>query len=75
VGPEAGLTAGTQVRNNTTAAYTNGPYYRNAINKVRVFRSSGTWVETDCGSQGAPGNGQTGRNWMRDSNENCQNPP
>ncbi|HET9701453.1 MAG TPA: hypothetical protein VFP70_11080 [Burkholderiales bacterium] len=75
VGPEVGLTAGTQVRNNTTAAYTNGPYYRNAINKVRVFRSSGTWVETDCGSQGAPGNGQTGRNWMRDSNENCTNPP
>ena len=31
VGPEAGLPAGTQVRNNTTAGYTNGPYYLNAM--------------------------------------------
>ncbi len=75
VGPEAGLAAGTQVRTNTTALYTNGPYYRNAANKIRTFRSSGQWVEGDCGSAGAPGNGQSGRNWMRDSNENCANPP
>jgi len=75
VGLEVGLPAGTQVRNNTTAAYNNGPYYMNAMNKVRNFRSSGQWVETDCGSAGAPGNGQSGRDWMRDSNENCANPP
>jgi hypothetical protein len=75
VGPEVGLAAGTQVRNNTTALYTNGPYYRNAANKIRVFRSSGTWLEGDCGSQGAPGNNQSGRGWMKDSNENCANPP
>jgi hypothetical protein len=75
VGPEAGLAVGTQVRNGTTTPYTAGPYYRNAINKVRVFRSSGTWVEGDCGSAGAPGNNASGRTWMKDSSENCANPP
>jgi len=75
VGQEAGLAAGTQVRNNTTAAYNQGPYYMNAVLKVRNFRASGQWAENDCGSPGAPGNGQSGRNWMRDSNENCSNPP
>ena len=75
VGPEAGLPAGTQVRNNTTAGYTNGPYYNNALLKIVNFRSSGTWREVDCGSAGSPGNGETGRDWMRDSSENCANPP
>ena len=75
VGPEAGLAAGTQVRNNTTAAYNQGPYYMNAILKVRNFKASGNWTASDCGSSGAPGNGQTGRSWMRDSSENCANPP
>jgi len=75
VGPEAGLAPGTQVRNNTTAAYNQEPYYLNAILKIRNFRASGQWNATDCGSAGAPGNGQSGRDWMRDSNENCQNPP
>jgi len=75
VGPEGGLPAGTQVRNNTTAGYTNGPYYLNAMLKIRTFRPSGQWTETSCGSAGAPGNGQSGRDWMRDSSENCQNPP
>ena len=75
VGPEAGLPAGTQVRNNTTAGYTNGPYYNNALLKIRNFRSSGTWRDSDCGSAGSPGNGETGRDWMRDSSENCENPP
>ena len=75
VGPEAGLTAGTQVRNNTTAPYNAGPYYMNAILKVRNFKASGNWTAADCGSRGAPGNGQSGRDWMRDSNENCENPP
>ena len=75
VGPEGGLAAGTQVRNNTTAAYNNGPYYVNAVLKIRTFRPSGQWTAASCGSAGAPGNGQSGRDWMRDSNENCQNAP
>lgn len=75
VGAEAGQPAGTQVRNNTSAAYNQQPYYLNSILKIRNFRPSGQWRATDCGSVGAPGNGQSGRDWMRDSNENCQNPP
>lgn len=75
VGQEAGLPPGTQVRNNTTAGYTNGPYYLNAMLKVINFATSGNWREADCGSSGPPGNGQTGRDWMRDSSENCENPP
>ncbi|MBI2307342.1 MAG: hypothetical protein HYU78_08570 [Rhodocyclales bacterium] len=75
VGAEGGQAAATQVRNNTTAAYNNGPYYMNAINKVRSFATSGNWSDTNCGSSGSPGNGQSGRSWMRDSNESCTNPP
>ena len=75
VGAEAGLPAGTQVRNNTTAGYSNGPYYLNAMLKVRTFAPSGSWLENSCGSVGSPGNGQSGRDWMRDSSENCDNPP
>ena len=74
-GAEAGLAAGTQVRNNTTAPYNQGPYYMNAVLKVVSFAKSGLWKESSCGSAGAPGNGQTGRSWMRDSNENCANAP
>lgn len=76
VGSEIGL-ANSQVRNNTTAAYNNAanPYYMNAILKVRTFPTSGNWADTNCGSSGAPGNGQNGRNWMRDSNENCTSAP
>ena len=75
VGPEGGFAAGTQVRNNTTAAYNREPYYMNSVLKIRNFARSGLWREADCGSAGAPGNGQSGKNWMRDSNENCANPP
>ena len=75
VGPEGGQPAGTQVRNNTTAGYTNGPYYNNALLKIVSFATSGNWEETNCGSAGAPGNGEIGRDWMRDSSENCENPP
>jgi hypothetical protein len=75
VGAEGGLAPGTQVRNNTTAGYNNAPYYMNAVLKVRSFATSGNWVDTNCGSSGAPGNGQSGRNWMRDSNEACVNMP
>jgi hypothetical protein len=75
VGPEAGSVAGTQVRNNVTTGYSQAPYYLNAMVKVRNFKPSGQWTAADCGSAGAPGNGITGRDWMRDSNENCKNPP
>ncbi|MGQ0524692.1 MAG: cytochrome c3 family protein [Betaproteobacteria bacterium] len=75
VGPEVGLAAGTQVRNNTVTAYNRGPYYMNAVLKIRNFARSGLWREADCGSAGAPGNGRSGKDWMRDSNENCANPP
>ena len=75
VGQEAGLAPGTQVRNNTTAGYTQEPYYLNAMLKVINFAVSGNWQETDCGSAGPPGNGEVGRDWMRDSSENCENPP
>lgn len=75
VGPEVGLPAGTQVRNNTTAPYTRAPYYLNAVLKVRTFATSGNWQAANCGSAGAPGNGQSGRDWMRDSSENCANLP
>ena len=75
VGQEGGLAAGTQVKNHTTAPYNNGPYYMDAVLKIRSFRSSGDWTAASCGSAGSPGNGQSGRDWMRDSDENCQNPP
>ncbi|CAB1367720.1 cytochrome c3 family protein [Denitratisoma oestradiolicum] len=75
VGAEGGLASGTQVRNGTTAAYNRQPYYMNAINKIKTFATSGNWADSNCGSKGAPGNNTTGRSWMRDSNENCTNPP
>lgn len=75
VGPEVGLAPGTQVRNNTTAGYNKPPYYLNAMLKIRNWATSGNWQETDCGSTGTPGNGESGRDWMRDSSENCENPP
>lgn len=75
VGDENGVSAAVQVRNNTTARYYNGPYYNGAVLKVRTFATSGNWSDSNCGSTGAPGNGQSGRDWMRDSNENCKTPP
>lgn len=81
IGPEAGQAAGTQVRNNTTTAYSAAPYYMNAVLKVINFKASGNWAVADCGSAGAPGNGQVGLAWMSASgvppvnNENCATPP
>lgn len=75
IGPEAGMAVGTQVRNRTTALYNRAPYYLGAINKIKTFANSSSWSDTDCGSKGFPGNGITGRSWMRDSNENCASPP
>jgi len=75
VGAEGGLRPGTQVRNNTTAPYTNGPYYLGSVLKVVTFAQSGTWDDKHCGSAGPPGNGVTGKQWMAESSENCANPP
>ncbi|MFZ5479760.1 MAG: hypothetical protein ACOZNI_23550 [Myxococcota bacterium] len=75
VGSEGGLASGTQVRNRTTAVYNNGPYYNNAVLKVYSFAASGSWAASNCGSRGAPGNAQTGRSWMRDSDERCTGLP
>jgi hypothetical protein len=75
VGPEGGLSVGTQRRNGTTAGYVNGPYYNRAALKVASFAASGNWQPSDCGSVGAPGNGQTGVGWMAGSNEACVNMP
>ena len=75
VGPEGGLAAGTQVKNNTRTPYNNPPYYMRAVLKIRSFASPGSWGESNCGSSGAPGNGQSGRDWMRDSSESCGNAP
>ena len=80
VGPEAGLAAGTEVRNNTTAAYSAAPYYLNAVLKVINFKASGTWTANDCGSAGGSGNGLFGKSWMGTisgvpTTENCITPP
>ena len=75
VGPEGGLSVGTQRRNGTTAGYTNGPYYNRAVGKIRSFAASGMWDPTDCGSAGAPGNGRSGVNWMAGGSEACNNVP
>jgi predicted CXXCH cytochrome family protein len=84
------MAAGTQMRNGPAGSgatsttdwrnrgYTNPPYYLNAMLKIVTFRTSGGWTDTSCGSygpSGQPGNGQTGRAWMRDSNETCASPP
>jgi hypothetical protein len=76
VGPEIpGYTAGTQLRNNTTARLVLGPYYNGATLKVASFATSGAWSPANCGSAGAPGNGATGVNWMAMSTEACINAP
>jgi len=81
------MPGGTQMRNGPTGSgatsttvwrnrgYSNPPYYLNAMLKVRSFATSGSWSDTNCGSVGAPGNNQSGKDWMRDSNEGCPSPP
>lgn len=71
VGAEGGFAPGTQVRNNTSAGYNREPYYLNAVLKVVTFATSGQWQASNCGSVGSPGNGRSGKDWMRDSNESC----
>ena len=75
VGPEGGQSPGTQVRNNTTNGYVNGPYYNRAVLKVASFARSGSWSAGNCGSIGSPGNGVTGVMWMNRSSEACSNVP
>jgi len=76
VGLEVGLAPGTQVRNNTSLRYYNGPYYNGSVLKVRNFARSGNWVPTNCGSAGPPGNGLAGINWMQGfGGETCSNLP
>lgn len=76
VGLEAGLPPGTQMRNNTTARFYNGPYYNGSVLKVVNFRRSGEWTPQNCGSAGMPGNGARGISWMNGSGgETCSNLP
>ncbi|RMD78937.1 MAG: hypothetical protein D6809_04790, partial [Gammaproteobacteria bacterium] len=75
VGPEVGLPAGTQVRNNTSARYYQGPYYNGSVLKVYTFQRSGEWTPQSCGSAGPPGNGLRGVNWMNGGSEACNNVP
>jgi hypothetical protein len=65
-GPEAGLAPGTAIANGSLP-YSNGPYYRNAMLKVKSFKASGNWTQNDCGAVG-----QDSRDWMRNT---CGNPP
>jgi len=77
VGPEAGFGgAGNQVRYYTggippVGGYTQGPYYNRAALKIRNFARSGEWTESNCGSSGPPGNGQSGVFWMVSFDEGC----
>jgi hypothetical protein len=74
VGPEVGKAAGTEVRKGTTARYYQAPYYMGAVLKILTFAKSGDWRQGDCGSKSL-NDKATGRDWMRDSTENCVNPP
>lgn len=64
IGPEVGLPPGTAVAN---SAYTNGPYYRNAMLKIKTFAQSGNWSINSCGATGTDS-----RDWMRNT---CNSPP
>ena len=80
VGPEAGRAGNEEWRMNASAqAFNQEPYYLNAKLKVRTFATSGSWVDTNCGSNnsavafGTNGNNATnGKDWMKDV---CSNPP
>lgn len=81
VGEEAGQPAGNREwrMNASGQAFNQQPYYLNAKLKVRTFATSGSWADTNCGSNssattfGSNGNDtQTGKDWMKDV---CSNPP
>jgi hypothetical protein len=72
VGPEAGLSAGTEIDITSNAqSYTQGPYYLNAKLKILNFAESGNWQDTDCGSASGQGE-EPGVKWMKAV---CENPP
>ena len=64
VGPEAGLVPGTQVQQ-YDRPYNNGPYYMNAVLKIRTFRTSGQWTAASCGSRVRPATGRVARTGCR----------
>lgn len=71
VGEEAGLPPGTEISiTGNGDVYNQGPYYNNAKLKVRTWKTSGNWTDSDCGS--ASGQRGTGRDWMENV---CTNPP
>jgi hypothetical protein len=75
IGPESTNGDSGEVRNNTSQAYVNAPYYNRAVLKINTFAASGTWNPANCGSAGISGNGQLGVNWMAFSSEACSNVP
>jgi hypothetical protein len=75
IGPESTNGDRGEVRNGTTQAYTNAPYYNRAVLKVNRFVPSGQWNPNNCGSAGIGGNQQLGVNWMAFSTEACNNVP
>jgi len=80
IGLEAGQAGGVEFNMDASSdAYTQGPYYLQAKLKIRTFRTSGNWNDTDCGSAnrpvkiGAGGNTNlSGKDWMGSV---CNNPP
>jgi hypothetical protein len=80
VGPEAGRAGNEEWRYNASnQAFNQEPYYPNAKLKVRNFALSGTWSDTNCGSNnsatafGTNGNNTgSGKDWMGSV---CSNPP
>ncbi|WP_431858422.1 cytochrome c3 family protein [Azospirillum sp.] len=67
VGPEVGLAAGTSV-SFSGKRYYRAPYYMGAILRVRNWKKSGQWADTDCG----PTSGTYGKDWMKSA---CANIP
>ncbi len=61
--PAAPGTGNEIIINGSGNFYNQGPYYNNSKLKIRRFRRSGEWTDTDCGSTG--GNQGIGRDWMR----------
>lgn len=80
VGLEADRPPGTQVRYTGFTPSGNdrfyeGPYYNGAALKVHTFARSGSWIDTNCGSAGAPGNAIQGFGWMTSVDESCASLP
>ncbi len=70
VGPEAGLSPGTEVSiTGNNSFYNVGPYYQNAKLKIRSFARSGNWSPSNCGSRS--GQGSVADTWMTNV---CENP-